>query len=399
MAPGGLIGIPPGGPSVSDPRSGNHHTAYYGHQANSNQYYGAHVHQKYPEPIIHPGQHQLQLGGPLANDSPPPLSTASGHEGQQNRLQTGVLTGQKRGYSANAAESAHSYYNYQGHPQKSHSMGEVYPSDPNQFGVVPSGMNTGNFSPPMSMTPSEPHSPIQHQAHHSQDQLGDISSLQNTAASNRHSHGNLAQSMNPPNKRPRPVSRTMSVTADSPTPSSGDQWYGRDEGFDRSQSAASHHSMSASEGPGSGSLNYSVTSDNGNGNGMYYDNMSLAQQQQQQPKSFNITREEANLAGRPRFMPGTSQASMQYSASGPSSPQRSRSRLSSFQDSAVVAGAMAQQGAGSPFGRMQNSMSPDETKQPGYARPPSGLDGESNIQMIKVETVSGGFAHEATSWS
>jgi len=80
LVTGGLIGIPSGGPSsVSDLRPGNHHATYYGHQASPNQYYGAHVQQKYQEPILHPGQHQLQLGGPLANDSPPPLSSASGH--------------------------------------------------------------------------------------------------------------------------------------------------------------------------------------------------------------------------------------------------------------------------------------------------------------------------------
>lgn len=77
MATGGLIGIPPGGAPVSDLRSGNHHPAYYGHQPGPNQYYGAHLQQKYSDPILHPGQH-LQIGGPVANDSPPPIS-AAGH--------------------------------------------------------------------------------------------------------------------------------------------------------------------------------------------------------------------------------------------------------------------------------------------------------------------------------
>ncbi|KAG0003137.1 hypothetical protein BGZ65_001993 [Modicella reniformis] len=376
--PGGLIGLP-GGPPVSDLRSGNHHAAYYGHQAGPNQYYGAHVQ--------HPGQHPLQIGGQLANDSPP-LSTAPGHEGSQSRLQASLLSGQKRGYGTNVPESTHNYYGYQAtHPQKSHSISDVYSTDPGQFGLASSGVNTGSFSPPTSMTPSEPHSPMsqQHQAHHAQDQHGDIQ-LQNTPQNTaRHSHSGIIQPMNPPNKRPRQVSRSISMSADSPASSSG-QWYGREDGFDR----ASSHSVSSSEATGSGPVNYSVTGDSNNS--MYYDALA----QQQQPKSFNTAREtDAGSAGRPRFIPGTTQAAMQYGA-GASSPQRSRSRLSSFQDGASAGGTMPQQGNMSPFGRMHNSMSPDDTKQAGYVRPQSGPEAESNPQLVKVEA----FAHEATtSWS
>ncbi|KAF9353063.1 hypothetical protein BGX26_009141 [Mortierella sp. AD094] len=397
MAAGGLIGIPSGGPGVSDLRSGNHHAAYYGHQSSPNQYYGAHVQQKYQESILHPSQHQLQLGGPIANDSPSPLSATS--DGPQGRLQPGLLTGQKRGYGANVPEGAHNYYGYQAHPQKSHNIQEMYSTDPNQFGLASSGMSTGNFSPPLSMTPSEPHSPMsqQHQNHHPQDQHTDLQ-LQGTQGATRHNHGAIAQPLNPPNKRPRQVSRGTSITTESPAPSSG-QWYGRDDAFDRTggQSAqVSHHSMSSNEASGPGSLNYGMTNDS---NGMYYDNLALAQQQQQQqqPKSFNAAREgEAGLTGRPRFLPGAPQTALQYGAAGPTSPQRSRSRLS-MQDSAPAGGAMGQQGIlPSPFGRVPSSMSPDDTKQSGYVR--SGPDGDSNIQLIKVEGVSSGF-HEAASWS
>ncbi|KAG0022745.1 hypothetical protein BGZ81_008383 [Podila clonocystis] len=70
MTSGGLIGMPSSGSSAPlDARSGGHHQTYYGHQTSPTQYY--HAQQKYPEPILHQGQHQLQLGGPLANDSPP----------------------------------------------------------------------------------------------------------------------------------------------------------------------------------------------------------------------------------------------------------------------------------------------------------------------------------------
>ncbi|KAF8987342.1 hypothetical protein BGZ52_005048 [Haplosporangium bisporale] len=70
MASGGLIGMPSSGSSAPlDARSGGHHQPYYGHQTSPTQYY--HTQQKYPEPILHQGQHQLQLGGSLANDSPP----------------------------------------------------------------------------------------------------------------------------------------------------------------------------------------------------------------------------------------------------------------------------------------------------------------------------------------
>ncbi|KAI7829440.1 hypothetical protein BC939DRAFT_441906 [Gamsiella multidivaricata] len=365
MATGGLIGIPSGGPSsVSDLRSGNHHAAYYGHQASPNQYYGAHVPQKYQDSIMHPGQHQLQLGGPLANDSPPPLSASSAHDGPQNRIQAGVLAGQKRGYGPNVSEAAHNYYGYQAHPQK-----DVYPTDPGQFGVVASGMSTGNFSPPLSVTPSEPHSPMSQQ-HHSQDQ-------------------HAVQASNPPPKRPRQISRgTSNTTADSPASSAG-QWYGRDDSFDRS----SGQTVTSVDASGPGSLNYGVVSDSGNG--MYYDSLALTQQQQQ--KSLNAPREgDVGLAGRPRFMPGAAQSPMQYSASGTISPQRSRSRLS-FQDGASVGGAMAQQGAVSTFGRM----SPDDTKQTVYVRPQSGSEGDSNVpQLVKVEGVAGGFGHDtAATWA
>ncbi|KAI1318763.1 hypothetical protein EDD11_005834 [Mortierella claussenii] len=399
MAAGGMIGLPSGGPSsVSDIRSGNHHAAYYGHQTSPNQYYGTHVQQKYQESMIHPGQHQLQLGGPLASDSPPPLSTASGHEGSQNRFQGGVLTGQKRSYSANAPETAHNnsnstnYYSYQAHPQKSHSI-SMYPTDPSQFGIG----GTANFSPPLSTTASEPLSPMsqQHQAHHSQDLHSD-DQLPNVSAVARHNHSEIVQPLNLPSKRPRPSSRGMSLITDSPTPSPG-QWYGRDENFDRTgaQSATgSYHPISSSEVPGPSSLNYGMTSSEG-GNGIYYDSMTMAQQQK---SSFNTVREggDVGLAGRPRFIPGTSQSSLHYGSAGPPSPPRSRSRLSSFQDSASFGG---QPGNISPFGRTQNSSSPDETKQAGYLRAATGQEGDSNVQMIKVEGVSGGFGHEATSWS
>lgn len=76
MAAGGLIGIPSAGASVNDLRAGNHHAAYYGHQVSPNQYYGgAHVQQKYQDPILHSGQHQLQIGASLSNESSPPLLT------------------------------------------------------------------------------------------------------------------------------------------------------------------------------------------------------------------------------------------------------------------------------------------------------------------------------------
>ncbi|KAF9302013.1 hypothetical protein BGZ74_005989 [Mortierella antarctica] len=55
MASGGLIGMPSSGSSAPlDARSGGHHQPYYGHQTSPTQYY-----------------HAQQLGGPLANDSPP----------------------------------------------------------------------------------------------------------------------------------------------------------------------------------------------------------------------------------------------------------------------------------------------------------------------------------------
>jgi len=80
MATGGLIGIPSTGASVNDLRAGNHHATYYGHQVSPSQYYGgAHVQQKYQDPILHPGQHLLQLGTPLANESSPPLLTPPTH--------------------------------------------------------------------------------------------------------------------------------------------------------------------------------------------------------------------------------------------------------------------------------------------------------------------------------
>ncbi|KAF8949638.1 hypothetical protein BGZ46_005023, partial [Entomortierella lignicola] len=381
MAAGGLIGIPSSGPGVSDLRSGNHHGGYYGHQSSPNQYYGAHV---------HPSQHQLQLGGQLANDSPSPMSTTSGHgkislKGPQGRIQPGLLTGQKRGYGANVPESTHGYYGYPTHTQKSHSIQEMYSTDPNQFGLASSGMNTGNFSPPLSMTPSEPHSPMsqQHQNHHPQDQHADLQ-LQGAPGTARYSHGGIAQPLNQPNKRPRQVSRGISATADSATPSSG-QWHGRDDTFDRANGQSTPN-----EAPGSGPLGYGVGNDS---NGMYYDSLALAQQQ---PKSFNAAREgDAGLAGRSRFPQGTSQTALQYGAAGPTSPQRSRSRLSSVQDGINAGGVMGQQGIlPSPFSRVPNSMSPDETKQSSYLR-----EGDSNIQLIKVEGVSGGFGHEATNWS
>jgi len=78
MASGGLIGMPSSGSSAPlDARSGGHHQPYYGHQTSPTQYY--HTQQKYPEPILHQGQHQLQLGGSLANDSPP--MSAGLHQG------------------------------------------------------------------------------------------------------------------------------------------------------------------------------------------------------------------------------------------------------------------------------------------------------------------------------
>ncbi|KAG0236915.1 hypothetical protein BGX31_003771 [Mortierella sp. GBA43] len=333
MTPGGLIGIPQQGPPAPDMRSGGHH-AYYGHQAGPNQYYNPHMQQKYQESIIHSGQHPLSIGGPLANDSPPPLS-AAGHDGPQNRLQASLLSGQKRGgYGASVPETPHNYYGYPAaaHPQKSHSLPEVYPTDPGQFGLTSSGMNPGSFSPPTSMTPAEAHSPMS-QSHE----------VQSAPNSVRHSHSGIIQPVN--NKRPRQVSRSISMTD---TPSG--QWYGREDGFDRT----SNHAVPSSEAPGS--VNYSMTSE-----GMYYDN---------------------NIAGRPRFVPGTPQAQMQYGATGQSSPQRSRSRLSSFQDGSST-GTMPQ-GSMSPFGRVP---SPEDSKQ------------SPAPQLVKVEGVSGGFGQEATSWS
>ncbi|KAF9570836.1 hypothetical protein BGW38_008700 [Lunasporangiospora selenospora] len=72
--PTGLIGIPSGGAPIPDLRTGGHHASpgpYYGAAA------AAHVQPKYQDSILHPNQHQLQLGGPLASDSPP--STSSPH--------------------------------------------------------------------------------------------------------------------------------------------------------------------------------------------------------------------------------------------------------------------------------------------------------------------------------
>ncbi|KAF9358567.1 hypothetical protein BGX34_008877 [Mortierella sp. NVP85] len=332
MATGGLIGIPPGGAPVSELRSGNHHPTYYGHQPGPNQYYGAHLQQKYSDPILHPGQH-LQIGGPVANDSPPPIS-AAGHDGSQNRLQASLLSGQRRYGANNVSESntppPHNYYGYQAtHPQKSHSVPDVYSTDPSQFGLTSGGGMggaPGSFSPSASMTPSEAHSPQQH---------GDVQ-IQNV----RHSHSGIIQPMT---KRPRQVSRSISMTE----PPTG-QWYNREDSFDR----MSNHSAPSSDAPSGGPLNYSMTSD-GSGN-MYYD-------------------------ARPRFVP--SAAPMPYGATGPSSPQRSRSRLSSFQDSPSGGGGGAMPGNMSPFGRVQ---SPEESK-------PTGA------QLVKVEGVAGGY--EAAAWS
>ncbi|KAF9931260.1 hypothetical protein BGZ67_005414 [Mortierella alpina] len=398
MSAGGLIGIPSGGQSsVSDMRAGGHHAAYYGHQASPNQYYRAHMQQGYQDSIVHPSQHQLQLGGPLANDSPPPLQTSSAHDGPQSRIHAGLLTGQKRGYGANVPEAAHNYYNnHQVHSQKQHNLPDVYPTDPGQFGLPSSGMSGGNFSPPMSMTPSEPHSPMsqQQQPHHSQDQHPDLQ-LQNQGLTRQGSGSTVQnQPMNPPSKRPRQVSRGVSIPTESSAPSSA-QWYTRDEGFDRSNGG---HALPSGDAPGAGSVGYSMPNDGSNG-GIYYDNLTMAQQQQQS-KSFNAAREgDAGQAGRPRFMPGAAQTPLQYAAAGPSSPQRSRSRLSSYQDGASAGGAMPQQSAMTPFGRAQNSMSPDDTKQAGYGRAQSGPEGESNVQLIKVEGVSAGFGHDPTNWS
>lgn len=80
---GGLIGIPTGSSGVADLRSGAHHPAYYGHQSSPHQYYNTHASQKYQESLLHPGPHQIQLGGQLANDSTP-LTTSSTH-GTQSR--------------------------------------------------------------------------------------------------------------------------------------------------------------------------------------------------------------------------------------------------------------------------------------------------------------------------
>ncbi|KAF9122711.1 hypothetical protein BGW39_009554 [Mortierella sp. 14UC] len=388
MAAGGLIGIPSTGASVNDLRTGNHHAAYYGHQVSPNQYYGgAHVQQKYQDPILHPGQHQLQLGTPLANESSPPLLTPT-HDGSQTRLQPGLLSGQKRGYGANVQEG----YYYQGAP-KSHGVSDMYQADGGQFGIPSSGMNSGNFSPPLSMTPSEPHSPM---SQHTESQLQGVQGMA------RHGHGPVGQPLNPPSKRPRQVSRGISNTSDPSNNGAGGQWYNREDTFDRAGGQAipgSHHSMSSNDNQGVGSVGYGMAGDS-NG-GIYYDNVALTSQQQQSSKAFNGPREGDNgQAGRPRFMPGAVQTQIPYGTAGPSSPQRSRSRLSSFQDGSSAGGPMSQQqGNMSPFGRVQNSMSPDDTKQMGYGRPPTGPEGDSNPQLVKVEGVSTAFGHDSANWS
>ncbi|KAG0274447.1 hypothetical protein BGZ95_009788 [Linnemannia exigua] len=390
MAAGGLIGIPSTGASVNDLRAGNHHAAYYGHQVNPNQYYGgAHPQQKYQDPILHPGQHQLQLGGPLANESSPPLLTPT-HDGSQTRLQPGLLSGQKRGYGANVQDG----YYYQG-AQKSHGVSDMYQADGGQFGIPSSGMNSGNFSPPLSMTPSEPHSPM---SQHTDSQLQSVQGMA------RHGHGPVGQPLNPPTKRPRQVSRGISNTSDPSNNGAGGQWYNRDDTFDRAGGqtmTGSHHSMSSNDNQGVGSVGYGMAGDS-NG-GIYYDNAALTSQQQQQQssKAFNGPREGDNgQPGRPRFMPGAVQTQVPYGTAGPSSPQRSRSRLSSFQDGSSVGGPMSQQqGNMSPFGRVQNSMSPDDTKQIGYGRPSTGPEGDSNPQLVKVEGVSTAFGHDTANWS
>ncbi|KAF9910082.1 hypothetical protein EC991_007413 [Linnemannia zychae] len=388
MAAGGLIGIPSTGASVNDLRAGNHHAAYYGHQVSPNQYYGgAHVQQKYQDPILHPGQHQLQLGGPLANESSPPLLTPT-HDGSQTRLQPGLLSGQKRGYGANVQEG----YYYQGAP-KSHGVSDMYQADGGQFGIPSSGMNSGNFSPPLSMTPSEPHSPM---SQHTDSQLQGVQGMA------RHGHGSVGQPLNPPSKRPRQVSRGISNTSDPSNNGAGGQWYNREDTFDRAGGQAipaSHHSMSSNDNQGVGPVGYGMAGDS-NG-GIYYDNVALTSQQQQSSKAFNGPREGDNgQAGRPRFMPGAVQTQVPYGTAGPSSPQRSRSRLSSFQDGSSAGGPMSQQqGNMSPFGRVQSSMSPDDTKQMGYGRPPTGPEGDSNPQLVKVEGVSTAFGHDPANWS
>jgi hypothetical protein len=292
-------------------------------------------------------------------------------DGSQTRLQPGLLSGQKRGYGANVQDG----YYYQGAP-KSHGVSDMYQADAGQFGIPSSGMNSGNFSPPLSMTPSEPHSPM---SQHTDSQLQGVQGMA------RHGHGSVGQPLNPPSKRPRQVSRGLSNTADPSNNGAGGQWYDRENTFDRASGqtmAGSHHSMSSNDNPGVGSVGYGMAGEN---NGGIY---------------FNGSREGDNgQSGRPRFMPGAVQTQLPYGAAGPSSPQRSRSRLSSFQDGSSAGGPMSQQGTISPFGRMQNSMSPDDTKQIGYNRAPTGPEGDSNPQLVKVEGVSTAFGHDATNWS
>lgn len=308
-------------------------------------------------------------------------------DGSQTRLQTGLLSGQKRGYGANVQDG----YYYQGAP-KSHGVSDMYQADAGQFGIPSSGMNSGNFSPPLSMTPSEPHSPM---SQHTDSQLQGVQGMP------RHGHGSVGQPLNPPSKRPRQVSRGLSNTADPSNNGAGGQWYGREENFDRAGGqtmTGSHHSMSSNDNQGVGSVGYGMAGEN-NG-GIYYDNMALTQQQQQASKGFNGQREADNGQAGRRFIPGAVQTQLPYGAAGPSSPQRSRSRLSSFQDGSSAGGPMSQQqGNMSPFGRMQNSMSPDDTKQIGYGRPPTGPEGESNPQLVKVEGVSTAFGHDTANWS
>lgn len=269
----------------------------------------------------------------------------------------------------------------------------MYQADAGQFGIPSSGMNSGNFSPPLSMTPSEPHSPM---SQHTDSQLQGVQGMA------RHGHGSVGQPLNPPSKRPRQVSRGLSNTADPSNNGAGGQWYGREEAFDRAGGqtmTGSHHSMSSNDNQGVGSVGYGMGGES-NG-GIYYDNNMALTQQQQASKAFNGSREGDNgQAGRPRFMPGAVQTQLPYGAAGPSSPQRSRSRLSSFQDGSSAGGPMSQQqGNMSPFGRMQNSMSPDDTKQIGYGRPPTGPEGESNPQLVKVEGVPTAFGHDTANWS
>ncbi|KAG0042510.1 hypothetical protein BGZ83_000386 [Gryganskiella cystojenkinii] len=340
---GGLIGIPSSGSSgVADLRAGPHHPSYYGHQTSPHQYYSAHPSQKYQEPMLHPGQHQLQLGGPLASDSPP-LPTTSSHEGSLHRLHGGYA-GQKR---------THNYcYSSVSEEAEAHVVSVA----PFGSGSLESG--SGNSPPPISMALSESHSYLIRQSA-------------------------IGQKMDQPSKRPRSAVRGKCGSPHPSSPPPG-QRYGRDENVKPadqslpssfSSSSSSHHLIVSNEslGPANSLGN---TPENNTMSYSQYESVSLTsgqQQQQQQHSSRDID------AARPRYVPCP------------------RSRLSSFQEVFDTTGALASSGnAALTFGYSNNaSPSREDAK---YGRH-GNFESDPNAHFIKVEGMAGGHCHGQAEWS